>query len=280
MRESSKSWPPDRLWCEWIVAPYNHLFKDQCHEAVLPASTLIPHRLHLADMSWWPGYGHESEEYQNARFGAHGWPPLQGYPLGNFGHRRNVPKEMPFTEYDPYHKAWYQGDRKLPNFKPKKFWTRPHDGKRPGAWGRLKDGLGGEGADVFVTTSGDKRTFHKDRPQRWQWTGNKLSWDEIMEKRWFDKDHRDQDEMQVRNAPWTRAERSAYPTYNFRSREYEYPNSSWLNPNRFWQNANWPPNVRHSSDNPLNAQDVFGNWRSRVPWNAGWWAGGRPAWPE
>lgn len=214
-----------------------------------------------------------AEQTQDAHYGY----PALGMPLWNVGgDRRHVPWELPFTEYDPIHGGWWKGDRKLRHFKPKKFWTRPIDGKRPGALGRLKDALTGEGADVFVTLSGDKRTLMRDVPQRWQWTNAGLSDWERWEKRMFDKDHRRQDEMPIWNTTAAAEKREAKPFYNFRTREFERPNYQWANPDHFWKDAQWPFGAKHSSDSPLSKQDVHNNWQTRVPPWAGFFPGGRP----
>lgn len=212
-----------------------------------------------------------AEQTQDA---VYGFGNGTSWPWDDVGTRRSAPAEMPFVEYDPDYGGWWQGDRKLRHFRPKKYFTRPHDGKRPGAMGRFKDALTGRGADVFITLSGDTRTLMRDRPQRWQWTNDGLSRLEILEKRLFDKDHRPQDEMMIDNAPWTWHREAA--NYNFRTRRFEYPSRRWLNPDHFWRDAHWAPGAKHCSDNPLCKKDLAGIWQTRVPWWASNFAGGRP----
>lgn len=201
------------------------------------------------------------------------WPFVDYY---NEGPRRHVPREPPFREYRPGI-GWVQGDRKLHNFKPNHYFTRPHDGKRPGSLGRFKDAMTGKGADVFITTSGDKRTLMRDRPQKWQWSGWPLSRNELIDME-HDPDTRDQDYMPVDNASWTRS-RGADPLYNYRNRKYTHPKANWLyrHPDSIWRGADWAPGAKDNRRNPLNKQDLYGQWWSRVSPFAGLFPGGRPA---
>jgi hypothetical protein len=50
-----------------------------------------------------------------------------------------------------------------------KYWVRPVDGKRRGVWGRMLDGLTGEGPDVFVVFGRNRRSGQTDRPRTWEW---------------------------------------------------------------------------------------------------------------
>jgi hypothetical protein len=196
------------------------------------------------------------------------------------GPRRSFPREQPFVEFDPTIRRWRQGNRLLSNFRPKHYWTRPNDGKHSGGWGRFKDALTGEGPDVFVTTSGDKRTLMRDRPRKWQWSGwpidNTRQWDA-----YFDPDHRRQDFMQPREAPWTKKSSRQGAQYNFRTRTYETPFSMWQNSgagpsNEVWRDAQWKPNAKRSDTNPYSYQTPNQQWWSRVPASAGFYPGGRP----
>ena len=202
-------------------------------------------------------------------------------PYWFHGHHRAVPFELLYIEHDPEFGGWWQGGRKLRNFKPKKYWTRPQDGKRPGSWGRFKDALTGEGADVFVTLSGDKRTLMRDRPQRWQWTGAGLSPAEAQRMSEEDRDFRIQDLEAPYNTRFARQKRATHPRYNFKSRIFEYPRPGWTNLDRFWSKAQWRPGAKHSSDNSLTKQDARAIWRMDVPWWADMYPGCRPLppWP-
>lgn len=202
-------------------------------------------------------------------------------PWNNWGARRRYPTEQPYIEYDPQNRGWYRGDQRIPNFRPRHYWTRPHDGKRPGALGRLKDALTGEGAGVFVTTSGDKRTFMRDRPQKWQWT----NWD-MDDARKFDffadPDYRLQDSMRASSAPWAKGSARSGELYNFRTRRYEEPGQPWWltggggQNSSMWRDAQWRPGAKRSDTSPYSYQSPDEAWWSRVPWTAGYYPGGRP----
>ena len=198
------------------------------------------------------------------------------WPYPAVGHRRGAPRELPFREQDPLTGLWHQGDKILPNFKPKHYFTRPHDGKRPGALGRLKDAFTHKGADVFITTSGDKRTLMRDRPQRWQWSGWGLSWDEVADKMRYDKDFRWQDLQTPYEPSWTTGKRLGKPFYNFRNRKFEHPLKCWQHPDKVWSDARWPVGARHAGKKPLSYRDISGDWYSKVPWWAAAHPGGRP----
>ena len=195
------------------------------------------------------------------------------------GHRRSAPQELPYREWDPIIRRWRQGPQVLWNFKPKHYFTRPHDGKRPGALGRLKDAFTREGADVFITSSGDERTLMRDRPQRWQWAGWGMTPAEARRKALYDKDFRWQDFEPILDASWTQKKRDWKPYYNFRNRKWEHPLQVWSHPDRVWTDARWPEGARHSSRRPLTYRDLGDQWWSRVPWWAQHYPGGRPRRP-
>ncbi|KAK3672967.1 hypothetical protein LTR78_007077 [Recurvomyces mirabilis] len=205
-----------------------------------------------------------------------GWPPL--FTHAHRGPRRNAPAELPFKEHRPDRGGgWWQGDRKLNHFKPNYYFTRPCDGKRTGALGRMKDALTGEGPDVFLTMSGDKRSLMRDRPQRHQWSGWGLTAKEILDRRIYDMDWRACDEMPVRNMTWTH-DRMHEPMYDFRPREFLSPRKAWRNQENVWTNVDWAPGAK-SGSLPLSSRDYYGNWTTRVPQWAGRYPGGRP-WPR
>ncbi|TKA26142.1 hypothetical protein B0A50_04639 [Salinomyces thailandicus] len=194
------------------------------------------------------------------------------------GPRRSAPAELPFIQWRPeWGGGWYRGRRKLPSstFTPKAYFTRPHDGKRSGGLGRFKDALTGEGPDVFVTVSGDKRTLMRDRPQRWQWSQWGLSWGEALSRR-DDRDWREQDELPVLGMPWAGGEARAGMGYNFRTRRFEAPRPRWETRDGVWTDAQWREGARRGDQLPLGKRDINGFWQSRVPWRSGRWAGGRP----
>jgi hypothetical protein len=196
----------------------------------------------------------------------------------DYGPRRRFPREQPFIEYDPVNRGWYQGGRrKASSFKPRHYWARPNDGKRTGTWGRLKDALMGEGPDVFVTTSGDRRTLMRDRPMKWGWSG----WGLDDAERWnlrADMDHRVMDEMPMREVSWTNASSRMRERYNFRTRRYEAPQPFRQNEGAdgVWRDAQWRPGAKTADRNPYSFQTPEGEWWSRVPVQAGQYAGGRP----
>ena len=189
------------------------------------------------------------------------------------GNRRHAPSEMPYVEWDPMQRVWIQGEHIKRNFEPNRYFTRPHDGKRPGWSGRLKDALVGEGADVFITTSGDKRTLMRDRPQKWQWTNNANPSDTIAIL--TDRDFRLQDLMHVRDHKFS-TQRWSEPLYNFKNRQYQSLGRTYRNPGNMWPGAKWAPGAKRSAQSPWSHQDFFGQWWDRLPLNTGWWAGGRP----
>ncbi|KAK3070714.1 hypothetical protein LTR53_009967 [Teratosphaeriaceae sp. CCFEE 6253] len=196
--------------------------------------------------------------------------PWTGWSTWDIGHRRSAPAELPYREYDPRLGGWWQGERRLKNFRPDYYYTRPCDGKRRGTMGRLKDALTSEGPDVFITMSGDRRTLMKDRPQRWQWTG----WGMNMAQQvaWMhDRDWRAQDGMDVLNG-------NPPPGYNFRKRRYEAPKmKNWQN-DRLWTDAHWQDGARRHARIPSSKRYLSGAQATRVPLNSGFYAGGRPLW--
>jgi len=197
-------------------------------------------------------------------------------PGPDVGHRRHAPREMPFREWNPYLRVWHQGPHVLHNFRPKYYFTRPHDGKRGGWTGRLKDALTHEGADVFVTISGDKRTLMRDRPRRDQWTGWPLSREEMEDGEVYDKDWRFQDTEPVMETKFSRKKRWREPFYNFRNREFESYGRVMWHPKRVWRDAEWREGARRDDLRPWNIKDVNGIWWSKVPWQACRDPGGRP----
>ncbi|KAK3117087.1 hypothetical protein LTR53_001892 [Teratosphaeriaceae sp. CCFEE 6253] len=197
--------------------------------------------------------------------------PVQGYSPHDFGSRRSAPAELPFRQYDPNYGGWWQRGRRLKNFRPNYYYTRPCDGKRRGTMGRLKDAMTSEGPDVFVTISGDKRTLMKDRPQRWQWTGWGLA-PQRQRDRLFDRDWRPQDDMDFLGG--SRAEGA----YNFRNRKFEYPRLRDWQSDRLWTDAHWPEAAKRSARDPLSKRYLNGVQTTRVPWDSGWYPGGRPLW--
>ncbi|KAK3705495.1 hypothetical protein LTR37_013312 [Vermiconidia calcicola] len=194
------------------------------------------------------------------------------------GHARSAPAELPYIEYDPGLRRWTQGNKVLSSsFKPKKYWARPVDGKRRGALGRLKDGLTGEGPDVFAVLNGDRRTLHRDLPHRAQWSNwdgpnhnpNWLSW-------WYGEDMDEtRGEHWHGDAPW--ADQGA-KRYNFRNRKYQGPARQHLDALRgkLWSDAYWREGAKRNDKNPLSKKDHWGQAWTRVPyWQAYMYPGGR-----
>ncbi|KAK5118070.1 hypothetical protein LTR62_004116 [Meristemomyces frigidus] len=191
------------------------------------------------------------------------------------GPRRNAPAEPPFKEYDPFNRCWRQGNRRLPGFKPKYYFTRPCDGKRAGALGRIKDALTGEGPDVFITINGDKRTLMRDRPQRHAWSGWGLTPEEIRDRVRYDPDWRGCDAMPVIGMSWTH-NRNHEPLYNYQNREFITPEKMARQPQNVWTNVDWGQGGKDGWKMPLSYRDTNRNWTTRVnPW-AGLYPGARP----
>lgn len=225
---------------------------------------------------------HRSENWQDNNFQGYDWfrnpdaffNPGHGFP--DEGHKRSAPAESPFVEYNPDTGGWAQGPHRLPrDFKPKKYWARPVDGKRRGALGRLADGLTGEGADVFVVLNGDRRTLMRDMPHRAQWSGWKgPRWDPNHNRFQWDKDATAGEGVHL-EMPWAR---SGGHRYNFFTREYETGRERRRNhaQGRLWSDAHWAEGAGRNDPMPLSFRTSPWTYSSRVsPW-AGLWAGGRP----
>lgn len=206
------------------------------------------------------------ERRQDAFFFGHRRRPV-------WGPHRNAPREPPFKEYNPITRQWHQGSQVLHNFKPNHYFTRPIDGKRRGASGRLKDALTGKGPDVFITTSGDKRTFFRDRPQRWQWSGWPRHPAEFLDDR-HDRDWRLQDDPLLN--PVFGQQRKKNQLYDHRTRKFVSERKAFRDPASVWKNVQWSEKVREKRTMPLSFQDGFGLWHSRVHPDSGLFAGGRP----
>jgi hypothetical protein len=172
-----------------------------------------------------------AENYQQATY--------NGFPfLPEYGPRRHAPREEPFITQSRGHKGWYQGDLRLPSsFKSKKYFVRPIDGARRGTLGRLRDGLTGQGPDVFVVAKGDARTLHREVPgrERWSnWDKTGLHWprhgdrDAGEDMDWYPK-------RNMRSMPWAKREKGE--VYNFRTRHFEELRGS--NRRDFWSDAHW-----------------------------------------
>lgn len=221
-----------------------------------------------------------SERYQANRF--NGYPATTGWPYylpldHDEGPRRSAPAEMPFKEHDPIFGGWWQGQRKLRDFRPNKYWARPVDGKRRGARGRLMDGLTGKGPDVFVVFNGDRRTLHRDMPHRAQWSGWNGLWDVNLGSESYDPDATAGEYFNF-DMPWAKQDQNPY---NFRTRKHNRLRISDFAPgsNRVWSDAHWRPNARNSDQNPLTKRNALGQWGTQVPRWAGLYPGGRPVIP-
>ncbi|EMC93059.1 hypothetical protein BAUCODRAFT_27346 [Baudoinia panamericana UAMH 10762] len=224
----------------------------------------------MSSPGYWPASPAFGETLQNVAWhsGGQAWGP-------NVEPKRTFPVETPYITWLPDRKGWYQGRERLRNFTPNYYFTRPHDGKRPGFVGRLTDALKGEGGDVFVTSSGDKRTLLRDRPQRWEWGGWGLNPYELWEKRTFDRDWRPQDEMKAVNHPFT-AGRKSVPLYNFKSRQFESEQEVRKHPWEVWTNAQWPQRGERGGSAAWNVRDLNGQWWSRIHPSARIYPGARP----
>lgn len=230
------------------------------------------HQLHLqtSKMAAWWHNAPLAENYQNAAY--------NGFPfIPEFGTRRNAPREEPFIHWRPggtNGHGWYQGGRKLNNFRSKKYWARPSDGARHGTFGRIKDALTNEGPDVFVVANGDRRTLHREMPSRDHW-GN---WD-ATGLGWLDTNWRgsaeDPDWYVPGNMGSTKwARREPDEVYNHRTRRYSHINTR--NKWNFWSDAHWPRGERKKWGVPTCWREWDGHWNSRVDGSAGRWPGGRP----
>ena len=160
------------------------------------------------------------------------------------------------------------------NFKSNKYWARPCDGKRTGTWGRLKDGLTGEGPDVFVVLNGDRRTLMRDMPHRTQWSGwNGFGWD----PNWGYSDPDDTPGFHYQGwAPWTN--KRLFQRYNFKTRDYEGPRklARRYAAGDLWTDAYWKDGARRRDMDPISYRTKPGRWATQVPRSAGYYSGGRP----
>ncbi|KAK4547795.1 hypothetical protein LTR36_000753 [Oleoguttula mirabilis] len=234
-------------------------------------------------MAYWPPLAPVGENFQDNFHNGYDWVDPsrsvrdweRNWP--DNGYARSAPAEPPFVEYDYNSRGWYQGHNEMPrDFKSKKYWARPVDGKRKGAMGRLMDGLTGEGPDVFVVMNGDRRTLMRDMPHKPQWSRWKgFKWDPNYNQWRWDKDitHGETVHMKM---PWTGARRGE--KYNFYTREYEGNRERQKNhmQGRIWTDAHWDDDARRNDMNPLSFRTSPETYSTRVsPW-AGLWAGGRP----
>lgn len=143
--------------------------------------------------------------------------------------------------------------------------------------GRFKDALGGEGADIFVTISGDKRTRMRDRPQRWQWSGWPMTPREQTNMRYFDKDFREQDLCGVEEPlSSARAARQQKPCYDFNRRRYLSRGQAARRWDNVLTNAQWQEGAPRDDANPVSWRYYNGVWDDNVDWAAGFFPGGRP----
>ncbi|GAB7362009.1 hypothetical protein MBLNU230_g2044t1 [Neophaeotheca triangularis] len=190
------------------------------------------------------------------------------------GFARTQPREEPFKT--PHrHGGWQQGGRKLPNQRSKKYWARPLDGKRRGYLGRLADGLTNQGADVFVVSNVDRRTFHRDLPHRAYWS-NWTERDPRFDPNWgyVFEDPDWYGNVGLKTTGFADRYRQG-KLYNFRTRKYEQLTKG--NFAGFWSDAWYADNCnRGDGQMPMCWRDAWGNWVSRVPNSAGLFAGGRP----
>lgn len=196
-----------------------------------------------------------------------------GIPTPEYGIQRTQPREEPFKT--PHrHGGWQQGGRRLPHQRSTKYWARPIDGKRRGTLGRLVDGLTNQGPAVFIVSNVDKRTFHRDLPHRAYWS-NWTQRDPRFDPNWGYACFQDPDWYGDVHWGELPGAGGGGKLYNFRTRRYERLTKG--NVGRFWSDAWFPNNVRGGEgDLPLNWRDAWGNWNSRVPDDAGLFAGGRP----
>ncbi|KAJ8607896.1 hypothetical protein MRB53_039992 [Persea americana] len=109
--------------------------------------------------------------YQNAYNGFQTYDMKDGEPCPpDRGHKRPAYAEVPFIDFDPDIGRWTNGLHVLGrDFKPKKYWARPVDGKTPWHFRSLDGWSHCQGPDVFVL-NGDRRTLHRDLPHRAQWS--------------------------------------------------------------------------------------------------------------
>ncbi|KAL2355205.1 hypothetical protein BJ546DRAFT_841522 [Cryomyces antarcticus] len=171
------------------------------------------------------------------------------------------PWEPPYVRHYPGF-GWYQGRRHLRNFKPSYAWIRPHDGKRKGWVGGLKDIATGQGPDYFLGINGDRRTRDCDfRPSRGRWS----RWDQQGVN-----DHHLLDEDGLMNAlpamPWARRRGKAYD-FRPEKRKYRYPTYD------AWTDVRWPEHGPANLQNPRAKRDIYGRWAEADmlgPWEAGW----------
>lgn len=121
-------------------------------------------------------------------------------------HRRGLPRRSDHPRHG-----------KPQNVKPTMYWVRPRDGRRPGAWGRVKDALTGQGPDVFVVINGDSRPRRRDCPSVGEWSG--WRWDRLTGNEAFETPGSPHDRKVHVEVPWARRTRSE--KYNFWTRRFE-----------------------------------------------------------
>lgn len=164
--------------------------------------------------------------------------------------------------YCPRTKGWIQSRRQLRQTKPtQKHLVWPKDGRMDTPWGRFKDILKGQGPDMYVTGSNNKRDCN--RPSRAQWSG----WKHLEEGR-------DLETIPSRNPCfWTRrgllGGREPGKSYDFRTRKYCYPNIDT------WSNAVWQPDQSNNkyARYPEAVRDVYGQWYQDIHYPPRWRGG-------
>lgn len=215
--------------------------------------------------------------YQNAYNGFQTYDMKDGEPCPpDRGHKRPAYAEVPFIDFDPDIGRWTNGLHVLGcDFKPKKYWARPVDGKRRGTFGRLMDGLTGQGPDVFVVLNGDRRTLHRDLPHRAQWSRwGGPQWDVNHNSDQWDPDHTLGEKVHHHRS-WSDRNRK---WYNFKTRQYDNSRKTIRNhlSDNLWTDAHWAPGAKGKYSIPVDIRDGFNQRTGFVqPWN-GMFPGGRP----
>ncbi|WPG99243.1 Hypothetical protein R9X50_00205400 [Acrodontium crateriforme] len=226
-------------------------------------------------------HSHPTENaYQNAYNGFQTYDMKDGEPSPpDRGHKRSAYNEPSFINFDPNIGRWTNGIHVLGrDFKPKKYWARPVDGRRRGTFGRLMDGLTGEGPDVFVVLNGDRRTLHRDMPHRAQWSRwGGAKWDVNHNSDLWDPDHTLGEKVHFKK-PWSDRNRQ---WYNFKTRKYDGAQKTIQNhmSNNLWTDAHWAPGAKGKNNFPTEIRDGFGQRAGFLPPGVGMFPGGRPRTP-
>ncbi|KAF2473205.1 uncharacterized protein BDR25DRAFT_218203 [Lindgomyces ingoldianus] len=140
--------------------------------------------------------------------------------------------------------GWIQGGHKRRKLKPYYHFVWPRDGKNGSTWGRWKDILKGQGPDIHVTISADKKDYMFNRQTKERWAGH------------TNLDDRGPDGALKYEPPWTRSARPGNNcrAYDFRTRKYCRPYD------HMWTDALWQDEPNGHFPYPHALRNVYGEW--------------------